>query len=139
MQLVRPLVLALAPLLALQTVALAAQGTSPSFQDDVSPIFAGNCLVCHAEAAQSGLDLRTVESILKGGMSGPAVVPGKSAESLLMTKVESGQMPPGPSRLTAAQIGIIRDWIDTTLAAKEDLKASAAESSSNLRAGHRFP
>ena len=126
MQLLRWLFLPLAPVLALQVAPLAAQEASPSFQDDVSPIFAGNCIACHAEAAQSALDLRTVESILKGGVSGPAVVPGKSGESLLMVKVESGDMPPGPSRLADAQIDIIRDWIDKTLGAKEDLKASAA-------------
>lgn len=126
MQLPRRLILVPMTLFALQVAPLAAQEASPTFEDDVTPIFAGNCIACHAEAAQSGLDLRTVESILKGGMSGPAVVPGKSSESLLMMKVESGDMPPGLSRLADTQIGIIRDWIDKTLGAKEELKASAA-------------
>lgn len=124
MQLCRHLFLASLSVLPISPIA--AQETLPTFVDDVAPILAANCLTCHAEAAQSGLDLRTVESILQGGVSGPAVVPGKSGESLLMAKVESGEMPPGPSRLADAQIGMIRDWIDKTLAAKEDLKASAA-------------
>lgn len=114
-------------LLALSAAVLRAQDqdTPPTFQEDVAPILAANCLACHAEASQSGLDLRTEESILKGGKSGPAVVPGKSAESLLMQKVVSGQMPPGPSRLAEAQIDLIKTWIDTTLAAQEDLTAEA--------------
>jgi hypothetical protein len=137
MQPLRCLVFILASLSVLQVGPLVAQKAPPTFQDDVAPILAANCLACHAEAAQSGLDLRTVESILKGGMSRPAVVPGKSEESLLMAKVVSGQMPPGPSRLAVAQIDIIRDWIDKTLAAKEDLTASAPEAAL-LGAGHRF-
>ena len=118
-------VLHLVAVAAAGAVALYAQDAAPAFQDDVAPILATNCIACHAEAAQSGLDLRTEESILKGGVSGPAVIPGKSAESLLMTKVVTGQMPPGPSRLAKTQIDILRAWIDKTLAAKEDLTASA--------------
>lgn len=127
MQFISCLVPALAFWSVLLATPLAAQDAAPIFQEDVAPIFAANCLTCHAEAAQAGLDLRTVESILKGGVSGPAVIPGKSGESLLLGRVESGQMPPGPSRLADAQIQIIKNWIDKTLAAKEDLTASAAK------------
>ena len=126
MQLHRFLVPLVALLFLLRSASVTAQDTAPTFQDDVAPIFAANCLACHAEAAQSGLDLRTEETIMKGGMSGPAVIPGKSGESLLMAKIESGQMPPGPSRLADTQISLIKEWIDTTLAAEEDLKASIA-------------
>ena len=127
MQYLRRLFFIPSALFALNVAALVAQDAPLTFQGDVAPIFAANCLACHAEAAQAGLDLRTVESILKGGASGPAVVPGNSADSLLMDKIVSGQMPPGPNRLAEAQIDIIRTWIDETLAAKEDLKASAAD------------
>ncbi|MDA0207570.1 MAG: PSD1 and planctomycete cytochrome C domain-containing protein [Acidobacteria bacterium] len=103
---------------------LFAQDAPPSLEGDVAAIFETNCIACHAQAAQAGLDLRTTESILKGGMSGPAVVPGKSAASLLMDKVVTGQMPPGPSELAPAQIDVLRNWIDKTLAAKEALAVS---------------
>ena len=47
------------------------------FESDILPIFEAKCLACHGEKLQqNGLDLRTRESVLKGGESGPAVEPG---------------------------------------------------------------
>ena len=43
---------------------------------------------------KGGLDLRTMASRLKGGKSGPALVPGRPEESLLLKKIVDGQMPP---------------------------------------------
>ena len=54
--------------------------------------------------------------MLKGGDSGPTVLPGKSAESLLIALVQGldpdNIMPRKGSRLTPAQIGLLRAWID---------------------------
>ena len=54
--------------------------------------------------------------LLKGGDSGPAVLPGKSAESLLIALVQGvdpdNVMPRKGSRLTPEQIGLLRAWID---------------------------
>ena len=64
----------------------------------------------------SGLDLQTRESILAGGKRGPAVIPGKSAESILYKAVAHQgdlQMPPGKNALAAEQLQIIRQWIDS--------------------------
>ena len=63
----------------------------------------------------SDLDLRQIDTILKGGKRGPAVVPGKSAESLLyraMAQTGDLKMPPGKSALSAADVETIRQWID---------------------------
>src|SRR5260221_10287496 len=65
----------------------------PRFEPDVLPIFQANCSVCHSNQPQKGLDLRTAEGAVKGGESGPAIVPGSSAQSLLFAKVSSGSMP----------------------------------------------
>ncbi len=62
------------------------------------------------------LDLRTAETVLKGGASGAAVQPGESAKSLLMDKVVTGQMPPGKVKLTGEEMDAIRTWIDKGLA-----------------------
>src|SRR5207244_932718 len=55
-------------------------------------------------------------TLLKGGDSGPAVLPGKRAESLLIELVQGfdpdNVMPKKGSRLTAEQIGLLRAWID---------------------------
>lgn len=93
-----------------------AQSSSPTFDKDVAPILATNCLACHAEEGQGGLDLQTQESILAGGNSGDAVVAGDAAASLMLDKVVSQQMPPGPNKLSDAQVDTLRNWIDHTLA-----------------------
>ena len=75
------------------------------------------CFQCHGDTLQmSGLDLRTREGMLKGGVSGPAVVPGNAAGSLLykrITGAEPPRMPMAPvAPLTAQEISLIKDWID---------------------------
>src|SRR5262249_7587691 len=58
------------------------------FEQSVRPLLAENCYSCHGDKKQKGgLRLDSLESILKGGDSGPAVVPGKPAESLLVDAV----------------------------------------------------
>ena len=92
----------------------------PTFESDIVPILKANCLMCHGETTpQAGLDLRTRDSILKGGKSGRAVVPGSSDKSLLIDKIASKSMPPGKVKLTEKEIGLIRLWIDKGAAGGE--------------------
>src|SRR5205823_1426772 len=52
------------------------------------------CYQCHGETLQmSKLDLRTRPAMLKGGASGPAIVPGDAAASLLYKRVTGQQQP----------------------------------------------
>ena len=56
--------------------------TTPT-QHDVLPILLRRCTVCHGLRRQEGgLDLHTRAAMLRGGKSGPAIVPGKPDESL---------------------------------------------------------
>ncbi|MBD3676195.1 MAG: DUF1553 domain-containing protein [Planctomycetaceae bacterium] len=88
-------------------------------QHDVLPYLFARCVVCHGRHKQEGgLDLRTVASIRKGGKSGPAVVPGKPDESLILQKVLSKDMPPpkeiiraGVRPMESAEIELLRKWI----------------------------
>ena len=83
------------------------------FETDVLPIVQANCLLCHGEnLQQNGLDLRTRDSIQKGGESGPAIVPGSAEESLLFEKVSSGEMPMGGEKLSDEEIELIERWIN---------------------------
>ncbi len=87
------------------------------FDKDIAPIFATACLSCHGTDKQKhGLRLDVKEAALNGGDSGPAIVPGKSAESLLIHLVaglvDDLVMPQKGNRLTAEQIGLVRAWID---------------------------
>jgi Protein of unknown function (DUF1553)/Protein of unknown function (DUF1549)/Planctomycete cytochrome C len=88
-------------------------------QHDVIPIMLRRCIACHGPHRQeNGLDLRTKAAMLRGGKSGPAIVPGKPADSLLIKKIAAGQMPP-PTRLVEAcvkpvektEIDILTRWI----------------------------
>jgi mono/diheme cytochrome c family protein len=79
---------------------------------DPFPLLKTKCVACHGATPQAKLDLRTAEGVLKGGASGPVVVPGAAEKSLIITKVVTGQMPPGKVKLTDAEIDEIRGWID---------------------------
>jgi mono/diheme cytochrome c family protein len=71
------------------------------------------CVRCHGEKRQeSGLDLRSRETILKGGESGSGLVPGKPDESLVFKRVRDGEMPPkGVDQLFPEEIVTLRQWI----------------------------
>ncbi len=108
--------------------ALAAKRTTEA---DVLAIFQMRCQVCHGKRRQEGgLDLRTMASRLKGGASGPALVPGDPGGSLLVQRIERGEMPP-PDMLfenhvktpTDGEVALLRKWIaDGALpAARDDL------------------
>jgi len=90
-----------------------------SFSRDVLPILSENCLVCHgpdAKARKGDLRLDLREETLR--TNDPIVVPGKSGESDLIRRIESGdsdeKMPPPRSghALTAAQVVALKTWID---------------------------
>ena len=78
------------------------------------------CQPCHGRAKQEGeLDLRSRESMLKGGKSGPAMVLGNPAESLLLKRIHAGEMPPkeklilaGVKPISEAETEKIRRWIE---------------------------
>ena len=76
-------------------------------QHDVFPVLQLRCVVCHGgRTQQAKLDLRSRESILRGGKSGPAAVLGKPEDSLLLKKIHDGTMPPRRD-LVAASIKVI--------------------------------
>jgi Protein of unknown function (DUF1553)/Protein of unknown function (DUF1549)/Planctomycete cytochrome C len=93
------------------------------------------CLQCHGEAVRmSGLDLRTLETILKGGEKGPAIVPGNAEASLLYQRVaglEKPIMPMAPlPPLTQQEIAVLKSWIDrvSSPTAREGVAAKSAPS-----------
>ena len=73
------------------------------FEREVRPLLAEHCYACHASSLakpKGGLTLDSREGILTGGESGPAAVPGKPAESLLVQAIrrQSLEMPPSNVR-----------------------------------------
>src|SRR3954471_5995673 len=52
-----------------------------TFEGDIRPIFRASCWRCHGEKSLKGeLDLRSIAGVMKGGESGPVIVPGKPDE-----------------------------------------------------------
>jgi periplasmic protein TonB len=83
-----------------------------AFEPQIKPIFEARCAYCHNDKKKrGGLDLSTVASLLKGGDTGPAVVPGKLDKSPLWEALDSDRMPPAGKPLTAEQKKLVRDWI----------------------------
>ena len=103
------------------------------FRRDVEPILKSACLPCHTGVKAGGqLRLESKALAMRGGISGPVIVPGKSAQSRLLHRVlgQGGekQMPLGRAPLTAAQIAKLRRWINAGAVWPQDAfaKPSAA-------------
>jgi len=110
---------------------------SVSERDVILNILNVRCVVCHGRRKQEGgLDVRTRESLLRGGKSGPAIVAGKPGESLLVRRIDSGDMPPvalqrgyAVRAVTTEELDKIRRWIESGAPADLDerLNAGAGE------------
>jgi len=93
---------------------------------EVRPLLRAKCATCHNESeAGGGLRLDSAAEVMKGGGSGPAVVPGNSQESrLLQAVLQTGDLkmpPPEEAKpLEEAQVDILRRWIDQGAVLPED-------------------
>lgn len=88
-------------------------GQTLTYERHIRPIFRAHCFDCHGatDEVEGGLDLRLVRFLRKGGESGPAIDPETPAESYLLQRLRSGEMPPGEARVPDAEITIIEQWI----------------------------
>lgn len=88
------------------------------FEAKIRPVLAENCYKCHSQGAEKvkgGLLLDSREASLKGGNTGPAVVPGDVEKSLIIQAVryqdKDLQMPPNDRKLPDSQIADLEQWI----------------------------
>jgi mono/diheme cytochrome c family protein len=101
------------------------------FENRIRPIFVNNCYKCHssqAEKLKANLSVESREGLLKGGETGPAIVPGDSARSLLIKAVRYTdpdlQMPPNGKPLSPQQVADLEAWVK--MGAPEPPAAGAA-------------
>ena len=93
-----------------------AAGQAEFFESTIRPLLADNCYACHSErvaAPFGGLRLDSRERLLAGGDSGPAVVPGRPAESALVERLHGRPllMPPtGP--LPPDDVAALTRWVE---------------------------
>ncbi len=88
-----------------------AKGDEPEFDKQVAPLIVQRCLDCHSgPKPKRALDLGHRDKALEGGDTGPVIVAGKPAESLLWEYIDQNKMPP-KKPLPASEKAIIRAWI----------------------------
>ncbi len=85
------------------------------FREQVAPIFETRCLGCHQGVTARGhLSLESLQQVLDGGDSGPAIDPGSAEDSLLIYMI-SGDEPEMPKKgqpLSEDEVAAIARWID---------------------------
>jgi mono/diheme cytochrome c family protein len=88
--------------------------TMEFFEKRVRPILAENCFSCHgAEKQKAGLRLDSPAALLKGSETGPVVIPGNPADSVLIRAIRQEgdvKMPP-KGKLPAEAIDALTTWI----------------------------
>ncbi len=126
---------------------VASAGGDPAFfEAKIRPVLVKHCYECHsAESGKSkgGLMLDTKHGIREGGETGPAVVPGDAAKSLLLTAIKHSdpdlEMPPKEPQLPKAVIADFETWIK---AGADDPRESAEKAAErppvDVAAGKQF-
>lgn len=108
------------------------------FEQYIRPVLAENCVKCHGPAKQKGgLRLDTRDAMLQGGKTGPAVAPGKTAESLVIAAIRYHdlEMPPD-APLPEADISRLEQWVAAGAPWPEHA-AALREATSKITAGDR--
>jgi hypothetical protein len=114
------------------------------FEKHIRPLLVRECYECHAATSkqiEGGLTLDTREGIRKGGDSGPAVVPGDVAKSLLLKAVRQTsdelKMPPD-KKLSGEEIALLEQWIQTGAIDPRDGVAKLAREEIDIEKGRQF-
>jgi len=111
----------------------AAAAHADDLADQAYEILKTNCFDCHGAAKRSGLDMRTHESLMAGGVNGKVIVPHEPAKSrLYLYASQSGsvKMPPPPNeKLDEDDLKTLYDWI-VSGGSLEGVKAAAAAAKS---------
>jgi hypothetical protein len=114
------------------------------FEAKIRPVLVETCLECHGEKKASGkLRLDSKAALLKGGFSGPAIVPGKAKDSLLIKAIRQSdpdveKMPSKGPKLSDAVIADFEKWIDMGAADPRDGKPAVASDGIDWRKAREF-
>ena len=86
------------------------------FKKQVRTILADRCLKCHGGKRTEGeFELVDRAGMLKGGSAGPAIIPGRGKDSLLIKLVnhqKEPKMPHKTAKMPEAEIAALTNWID---------------------------
>ena len=91
------------------------EGQKEFFENNIRPVLAQNCATCHNDTKAGGLRVMSREDLLKGGASGPALVPGDPDKSLLIAAVRRTNtalmMPKNGTPMNEVQIADLTKWV----------------------------
>src|SRR5262245_31391772 len=129
--------------------ALASAGGTPKqgiefFEKKIRPVLTKHCYECHSAQAKkpkAGLLLDTRVGMLKGGTSGPVLVPGKATESLIVRALRHDgdtKMPSRSEKLSKEVIADFVKWIDMGAPDPREGKAAAAGRTIDVAKGRTF-
>jgi len=106
-------------------------GSAEFFETKIRPVLASNCYSCHSDSKLGGLRLDSREAMLKGGNSGPALVPGDIDKSLMIKAVRQTdaklKMPMG-GKLKDAEVEDLAAWVKAGATWPDSAKATAPKS-----------
>ena len=106
------------------------------FESNVRPVLAESCFRCHTDRETAGLRVDSREALLKGGDSGPAIVPGNPDASLLIKAIRHAadvpRMPMGGAKLSEQAIAALAQWIRDGAIWPQPTGASAAAAAPRL-------
>ncbi|HLW78448.1 MAG TPA: c-type cytochrome domain-containing protein [Terriglobia bacterium] len=109
-------ILALAPARAAAQTSASPSAATPSFSGQIAPLLQKNCFACHNGSTKMGeLVMESYALLMKGGKHGAVIVPGKSGESRIVLMLQGSiqpRMPYGGDPLPAAEIAMVKAWID---------------------------
>src|SRR4051794_5737851 len=93
---------------------LSMRAAEVDFESRVRPLLANNCYSCHTATAMGGLRVDSRDALLKGGKSGPAIVPGEPDASLLVRAIRHAEgapkMPMG-GQLKKDEVETLVAWV----------------------------
>lgn len=111
-----------------------------SFKDQIAPIFHNRCVACHnVRNAQGRYNMANFDGMVAEGESGHAISPGQADHSLLVQMIEDGSMPYDADPLSAAEITLVRRWVDLGARIEIDADRSAPLIRLMPRAKHPEP
>ena len=104
------------------------------FEKSVRPLLEEHCVQCHSASkgkTKGGLALDNASAVLKGGDTGPALVPGSPEKSLLIKAVSYTdpelKMPPDDKQMPKADVAILQEWIHRGAYDPREGRASSAD------------
>jgi cytochrome b subunit of formate dehydrogenase/mono/diheme cytochrome c family protein len=91
------------------TPATAAPASDLNWDNSIGAMLQAKCATCHGAGALGGLNLSTYDDAMRGGASGPVIIPGNAENSLLVTIQQAGGH---QGQLTPEEIAQVIEWIN---------------------------